>query len=232
MREETVVMYDSPEAATFVTGISGWKSRDGFFWGKDEHMARYSGSTHKKCDECGRVYSKHSYCDFCHEKKETEKYYALPVVEWDEETPIYDDSSDEYYFDKESLMEDMYWKLEEANKQGCEPEIRLLLCDPVHLHLLESDIWEDELPEDGELSGEVSDALDALNAVIKAQPPSSWYPGKKRINMEPLWAELKADLEKEKEDKNQDTIIHSDGSISGHIPLTFKKNLGNGGYGE
>ena len=31
----------------------------------------------------------------------------------------------------------------------------------------------------------------------KAQGPSCWYPGKQRINMEPLWAELKADLEKE-----------------------------------
>jgi len=31
---------------------------------------------------------------------------------------------------------------------------------------------------------------------------------------------------------NQDTVIHSDGSITGAIPLTFRINLGNGGYGE
>jgi antitoxin (DNA-binding transcriptional repressor) of toxin-antitoxin stability system len=29
-----------------------------------------------------------------------------------------------------------------------------------------------------------------------------------------------------------DTVIHPDGTITGAIPLTFRLNLGNGGYGE
>jgi prevent-host-death family protein len=33
-------------------------------------------------------------------------------------------------------------------------------------------------------------------------------------------------------DNNEGTIIHRDGSIDGPIPLTFRQNLGNGGYGK
>jgi len=33
-------------------------------------------------------------------------------------------------------------------------------------------------------------------------------------------------------DNNEGTIIHRDGSIDRPIPLTFRRNLGNGGYGE
>ena len=32
------------------------------------------------------------------------------------------------------------------------------------------------------------------------------------------------------EQNGDTTTIHSDGSISGPIPLTFRRNLGNGGY--
>ena len=32
------------------------------------------------------------------------------------------------------------------------------------------------------------------------------------------------------ESSNDVTVIHRDGSISGQIPVTFRRNLGNGGY--
>jgi hypothetical protein len=76
--------------------------------------------------------------------------------------------------------------------------MHVVICEPHYLHQLDGSEWEDDLADEGELSDEVGEALDALNAVLKAQGPSCWYPGKQRIDMEPLWAELKADLEKEK----------------------------------
>jgi len=46
---EKIVPYDSAEAASIQT-VTGWVSRSGRFWGNDEHMARYDGCTHRKCD--------------------------------------------------------------------------------------------------------------------------------------------------------------------------------------
>lgn len=31
---------------------------------------------------------------------------------------------------------------------------------------------------------------------------------------------------------DSDTVIHPNGTITGEIPLTFRRNLGNGGYGD
>ena len=199
--DEKVVMYDSPEAATRVD-MPGWKSRLGHFYPGDnassEHGARWSGCTHMTC-ACGRVHDKErTICRACEAKIDCDKYYALEMVEWDETTPVCDYKSDNYFWDREDVLEHLFDVLEDAQKNGYEPESRLVICEPRYLHPIDCETWSDDLADEGELSDEVGAAVDALNAVLKAQGPSCWYPGKQRINMEPLWAELKADLEKEK----------------------------------
>lgn len=191
MIEEKRIMYDSPEAATRVD-LRGWKSRLGHFYPGDnpssEHGARWSGCTHMIC-ECGNVHDKGRIrCDSCQAKIDAEKYYALPLVDWDEETPVSD--GDNYWFDKDSLLEDMYEVREEAKKRGQEPVMHIVLCEPHYLHLLSPEEWQDDLPEDGDLPDIVIEAMDVFNALLKNQPPACWFHGKKRIDVEALWKEL------------------------------------------
>lgn len=163
---------ESEEAAKFVTGISGWVDRDGRFWGADECMARYSGSTHRHCD-CGAIISKNSYCKACVRSREIEKYQNAQKIEWDLKTPLYSQVRDEYisnYSDLINLMEECL---------VTDPaDLELFICEPVKLGEIQSDYWVDDLPEDGELPAEVESALEEFNAVILESEPVSWTPGK------------------------------------------------------
>ena len=53
MSGNEMILNTSDEAAHFVTGLSGWVSRHGHFYGNDERLARYDGCTHTVC-ECGK----------------------------------------------------------------------------------------------------------------------------------------------------------------------------------
>ena len=168
------VLYNSDKAAKFVTGIEGWVDRQGRFWGKDEHMARYSGCTHIDCKDCGKLIPVRGYtiCDECRNKKDIEKYNTMPRLKWDGMTPLYSDAADEYFFDEDGLRDYM-------EENGCSIEsLRLIICKPNKFREIESDYFCEELPEDGELTADLEEALDAFNEVIRSQPPASWSPGK------------------------------------------------------
>lgn len=191
MIEQKVVMYDSDDAAIYKTGLSGWVNNSGQYWGENEHMARWSGCTHMTC-ACGKQYEKGRVrCDSCQAAKDTEGYYAMPMVEWDEVTPVVVFNDDRYFFDLDSVLDFMVDMKEEAAKRGYDPEIQLVLCDPIHLHYIDADNWCDDLSEDGELPDAVQAKVDELNAAIKEAGPVSWQEGKTRINVDYLWEKLK-----------------------------------------
>lgn len=50
---ETMILPSSDEAAQQVT-VTGWRSREGLFYGNDERIARWAGATHVECSECGK----------------------------------------------------------------------------------------------------------------------------------------------------------------------------------
>ena len=105
---EQIVMYDSPEAATYRTDIKGWVNSSGQYW-NDEHMARWTSCTHMTCS-CGKIYEKGRVrCRFCQAKKDMEDYYALPMIEWDGESPVCDYDGNTYFFDHESVMDILFY---------------------------------------------------------------------------------------------------------------------------
>jgi len=194
--EKPIIMYDSPEAATYRTDIKGWVSKDGLFYGDNpgsERGARWSGCTHQTC-ACGNVHEKgRTICNSCLGKKRTERYYALPVEKWNGDTPICLWDDDRYFFDEDAFL-DFLADLKHDDPTA-EHEVQAVLCEPGRLHLISDDEWVDDLPDNGEYDHDIPEEVAAkvaeLNEIIKQQAPVCWYPGKIRIDVDEWWAELK-----------------------------------------
>lgn len=178
MENTKVVMYDSPEAATYTKNIEGWVSSTGRFFGKGkdaEHMARYEGSSHYTC-ECGGIAKKgYTKCDKCSHQSSIERYEKLPYKDYMGE-PVFSWDHDEYFYSEEDIIE----YLEENELES----IDLLFCEEQTFYPVQSDYWDDILPTDseGDIPDELKDALKVLNNVILKLPPASYVPGKIRTN--------------------------------------------------
>ena len=175
--ENKIILMDSPEAATETT-ITAWKSASGHIY-TNEHVARYEGCTHRKCEYCGEPCLKRwSACESCRAKRKKEAFMALPVVEWNGKDPICLYNSDKYFFGHDDLED--YCEQEEIDKK----DLMLVLCEPVELRTLDYDFFEDCLADEQELPEEIQKAIDEFNAKIAAYPHViSWVPAKKRIKL-------------------------------------------------
>jgi hypothetical protein len=171
--DDKMILIDSDEAAKLAK-VTGWVSRDGRFFGNDERLARMAGCTHTYCEACKKVIPKGGWtlCPECRESQAVERYNALPRVEWDEETPLYSDAADEYFF----TVDELEYHMEEH--KCTVRSLRLIVCEANQFQEVSIDHFCDELPEDGDLTAELVEALEELNKVIRRQPPASWTPGK------------------------------------------------------
>jgi hypothetical protein len=167
-----MVLYDSPEAAKFVDGHSGWVSRDGRFFGDNEHLARYCGCTHVKCETCGHIHACNSYCEPCAERRRDERFNGYERKEWDGETPLNISGTDQYFFDYDDLQN---WL--EDNDEALE-DLQLVLCKPVTMNQLDEDYFLENLHEDAEIPEQLQDAIDHLNEVVRSLPTQCWEPDK------------------------------------------------------
>lgn len=168
--------YESPEAASLQT-VTGWVSSNGHFWGKDEHMARYDGSTHRICSK-NPGHGKHiknSWCETCRKETKDAKWLSMPKREYDG-SPVVVFDSDTYFFDIDDIVN---W-LEEND---IKPEdAQLSFCKPIYPSQIDpNEHFCDDLPEDCEVSNELQAAFDVLNEVIKAHGPMSWTEGDEAV---------------------------------------------------
>lgn len=172
-----MILNTSAEAAKFVDTLSGWVSRGGIFFGKDEGAARYHGCTHWECRDCGAPAPKGwECCDDCKEKRSAARYEKLERATWDEQGMLYSEVADRFF----SSWDEVADYMEEENEKTMEPVVlRLVICEPEYLRQVDEDYWSDDLPEDGELSAEVVAALAELNEVLRAEGPVSYRPGNK-----------------------------------------------------
>ena len=176
-QQEEVVMIDDPRAATLVT-VAGWRSRDGRFYGDNEHAARWSGCTHVKCVSCGDPTNKIcSVCQSCREKAAEAKYDAMPTAEWDGVAMLYSDSRDEYF----SSPEDAEDSLEEGQTLA---DLKLRICEPEYAKPIYAIDWQDQLPDDCDAPDWLEEAIEQFNAAISGQPPLSWSPSEVALRIE------------------------------------------------
>jgi len=177
MKEEKVIRYDSPEAAQFKTGIEGWVSSDGRFWGKDEHMARYTGCTHVLCQGCAAPVKKGwSHCEYCRSKRSTEKWAALPFMEWDGQKPVCLWNNDKYFFSEDDLIEYLY----EHELNGA--DVQLVFCESIEYREIDYDYWGGDAHEDWEPPKELVEAVEKVNDLIRTLAPHSYTTGKIRTS--------------------------------------------------
>lgn len=182
--EEKVIHYSSPEAAKLVQ-LEGWLAADGTFWPSSrndaEHMARYCGCTHVACRDCGAETERRwTHCEACRDKNTTARYAALERLPWDGTSFITMFDGDLYFSDFEALSEHI------AESDSTIESLMLMHCKPNHPSTIDpGDHFCDDLPEDGEVSDALRVAFEALNDVIRKEPPLSWSMGKVAVELSP-----------------------------------------------
>ena len=178
MKAKEVILYEDQAAAKLVN-VTGWVDKNGRFFGNQidsEHLARYSGCTHKTC-ECGELIEKmFTKCSKCRELAKIQRHKDRKFQEWDGEEIVYSDKYQRYFYDADEIVE--FCDDEEIDPS----ELRLLLCIPQYFNQIDEDYWSDVLPEDsdGELPNKLIEALVAFNEVIKSLPPVSYIPSEVR----------------------------------------------------
>lgn len=107
----------------------------------------------------------------------TETFLKLPIVDWDEESPIYSDANNKFYNNILECEQDL-----DENQNLL--SLRLMATSPQYIRPLDESYCDDIMPEDGyyELPDEILKAMDEFNKAVDGIIVS-WYPRNKRIRI-------------------------------------------------
>lgn len=182
MKTETeIILPDDPRAARYVTDVKGWVSRDGCFYGNDERLARWAGSTHNVCEACEVVTVRpHTKCPACRAKAGAERHAKRDTRPYNGE-PIYSEAIEEFFFDDGDLAD----YLEGDDALPLE-DLRLVFCYPQFVDCIDAeDQWNDVIPEDGEAPDWLREAVETLNDTIREHRdhPISWLGGNVAVDV-------------------------------------------------
>jgi hypothetical protein len=112
----------------------------------------------------------------CRDKKDLERFEALPRADWDGMAMLYSEARDKYYAGPDDAEDE----LEEGETLA---DMRLVICEPNYVRQIDPDYFVDELPEDGDVHPEVEAAMDTFNSAV-AGIVLSWSPGKVALALE------------------------------------------------
>lgn len=141
--------------------------------------------THVDCDMCGLEFKKRydyeSVCASCKHKEKIDKYNAMPLVEWDGESYLFDYLSDDKYFSDADEI------LDYCEDNEIEPkDLMLVECTSTNFSQLDFDIWADDVHEDWEPSTEFQEKLKEFNDFLSKKSTNTWFPSKKRVDITEL----------------------------------------------
>jgi hypothetical protein len=173
---EEIILYD--EVKLEKVQKTGYVSK-GFFYGDNEHLAKWNECTHVSCGQCGKPTPKlYTICEDCREKIAIEAWEEAPKKPFNK-------GEDFFYSD---LLEKYYSSYDEV-ENDCEDleidisDLRLYHCDrAVNPSVDLESIYEDCTPEENDPSDmwtdEIQEAADRLNELIEEHPVNCFYPSK------------------------------------------------------
>lgn len=163
---ERVLVTD--KTATKVEGMRLWKSiKGGFFLNED--AANRDGATHDICECLGVKMIGLALCDECTDKRQLEKYKALPKTPYAGGMLFLDDGNEGLYFDAmEPLAE---W----CDDSGIYlDDAQVYLAEENRPGELDESFFSDYLGDGQDLPEEFMEFIDDFNARLRKLPPLTW----------------------------------------------------------